>query len=68
MKGQSEFSDDLVHRIDNVNNLLQEGHSLDEAVCLAFCIDFEDARNFTGRVFAELYAELMAYDRHHHRL
>lgn len=56
-----EFREDLTYRIERVLDLLREGRSLDEAISFAFCIDIDEARCFTGRMFAELYAELMAY-------
>jgi hypothetical protein len=54
----------MTFRVDSVHELLRECVSLDEAISFAFCIDIDEARCFTGRLFAELYAELMAYGRY----
>ncbi len=58
-----EFTDDMIYRTHHMEALLQEGKSLAEAVEIAFCLDRDTANAFVGRMFAELYAEIMGYGR-----
>lgn len=57
-----EFTDDLVNRSKQVEKLLKRGMSLEEAIQIAFCLEKTEARNYIGRFFAEMFAELMNYE------
>jgi hypothetical protein len=52
-----EFIDDMHHRTRHMEDLLQEGRPLGEAVEIAFCLDSNTANAFVGR----MYAEMMGY-------
>lgn len=58
-----EYVEDLRERCDKVFALLVQGVSLEEAVQAAFCLEREQAREYVGRFFAEMYAEMMGYGR-----